>query len=114
MPIFETRNEARAVMTMAENNSILKKMTSIWLYVDAVTLTPKSTTDWYWTKTGKKISFPMDWIPGAPGSLEQLCLCISKPSLNANFGFNDIECSDFQRNIICQRNEFYIPKKEIL
>ncbi|KAL7036606.1 hypothetical protein ACKWTF_008864 [Chironomus riparius] len=112
MPTFETLAEARAVLTMADNNSILRKMTSVWLYLDAITLTEKSTTDWYWTKTGKKVSFPMEWYPGNPSGSGQHCLCISRSTITSNFRFNDIDCSTNPRNIICQRNEIYIPRKE--
>ncbi|XP_070509920.1 uncharacterized protein [Chironomus tepperi] len=110
LPRFETLTEARAVLTMADNNSILKTLTSVWIWIDGITLTSKSTTDWYWTKTGMKVSFPMDWYPGNPSG-GQNCLAISKAAINARFGFNDVECYTPQ-NIICQRVELYVPNKE--
>jgi hypothetical protein len=103
---METLEEARAVTCMIDNESTLKQLNSTWLWIDGVTLTDKSKTDWYWTKTGKKISFPIDWYPGQPSG-NQFCLCIGKSTINSKCGFNDGICSgSFQ--FICQRTEFFL------
>ncbi|KAL7036608.1 hypothetical protein ACKWTF_008865 [Chironomus riparius] len=101
---FETLEESRAFISMADNNSILKKLSNVWLWTDGITLTKKSTTDCYWTKTGTKISFPMDWYPGQPSGSDQYCLCVSKRSAKTKFGFNDLQCYD-SYTIVCQRVE---------
>lgn len=102
MVSFETLEEARSFLSMVDNNSVLRKMSKVWLWIDAITLTVKSTTDWYWTKTGNIISFPLDWYKGQPSGSGQYCLSISKRSATTKFGFNDLQCYD-SYNIVCQR-----------
>jgi len=105
---METIAETRALFTMCENHSYLRTLSSTWSWIDAITLTGKSTTEWYWTKSGRKISFPIPWYPGTPDTIDQYCLAIGKSSINAKFGFNDGHCYGALR-FICQRIEFFMP-----
>jgi len=107
---MDTLEEARAVLTMADNNSVLRAPSYIWLYIDGVALTPKSTTDWYWTKSGKKISFPIPWRSGTPGNGDytEFCLTIGRNFPNEKFGFDDAMCDRVTR-LACQRIELLIP-----
>lgn len=104
---METLEEARALTCMMDNDSTLKQLNSTWLWIDGITLTEKSTTDWYWTKTGKKISFPIDWYPGQPTGNGQFCLAVGKATINAKFAFNDGTCSGSLK-FVCQRIEFFL------
>jgi len=109
---FESLAEAEAVFSMAENNSFLKTLPAVYISVDAMTLTLKSTTDWYWTKSGQKISFAFPWLPGEPNNnvnLNELCLSFGKQTISSKFGFNDLPCSEIVSPFLCQRIEFSMP-----
>jgi hypothetical protein len=110
---METLQEARGFLSMTENESNIKILNEIWLWVDAVTLSDKSTSDWYWTKSGKKISFPIDWSPGNPGGNGQFCLVAGKPTIHTKFAFNDGNCgSSFK--FVCQRIDFTYFSRKVL
>lgn len=76
-----------------------------------MSLTPKSTTDWYWTDTGRKINFPIQWQSGQPdnNNNSEFCFSILKTSINQKFGYNDQNCATYNP-FICQKIEFYVPK----
>ncbi|KAL7036599.1 hypothetical protein ACKWTF_008858 [Chironomus riparius] len=107
---LETLDEARAFLTMADNNSFLRSRSTYWIYIDAVTHTIKSRTDWYWTNSGKKISYAMPWRLAAPNNdyNDEYCLSFGKGSLNENFGFDDVMCNS-GTPFACQRIELLIP-----
>ncbi|CAG9805252.1 unnamed protein product [Chironomus riparius] len=109
---METLEEARAVLTMADNNSILRSYTSVWLNIDAVTLTIKSLTEWFWTKSGKKISYPIPWRPDAPNNHvgNENCLTFGRYLTSGKFGFDDARCENGGNPIPCQRIDLLIPK----
>jgi len=106
---LETLTEARAFLTMADNCKHFVGDVSV--HVDGTTLTPKSPTDWYWTRNGAKISYPIPWDVGQPnnGDNKQFCLSIYRASSNKYFGFNDFNCSA-AFFFACQRIELFIPK----
>jgi hypothetical protein len=107
---METLEEAKAVLTMADNNSILRQLPYAWLHVDALSMSLKSKTDWYWTKTGKKISYTIPWRSVAPNDAagREYCLTIGKGSINEKIGFDDTypESKTFTG---CQDIEISIP-----
>lgn len=110
MATFETLEEAKAVLTMSDNHSHLKTKTVFWLWIDGITLLPKTATSWYWGKTGKKISFTIPWLSGYPSNTEYLCLAIGKRSQFESFAFAHGQCSaNTHIPFICQRIEFFIP-----
>jgi len=108
---FETLAESRAFLSMVENYSGFRKLDSVWLWIDGIALTGKSPTDWYWTKSGKKISFPMDWYINSPGSIDQFCMCIGRATITTTSGFNDCYCYNAYK-IACQRTEFFLSSKD--
>ncbi|KAL7036614.1 hypothetical protein ACKWTF_008871 [Chironomus riparius] len=102
---METLQEARVFLSMTENDTNIKSLTAVWLWIDAITLVEKSTNDWYWTKSGKKISFSLDWIDGNPSGNGQFCLVVGKANINTKFAFNDGNCgSSFK--FVCQRIDY--------
>jgi len=54
---FETLTEAETFLNVAYENDFIKSLALKHFYVDGMTLTPHSTTDWYWTRNGKQIAF---------------------------------------------------------
>lgn len=96
---------------MTENDNNIKNQASIWLWIDAITLVEKSSSDWYWTKSGKKISFSLDWVEGNPSGSGQFCLAVGKATLKTKFAFNDGNCgSSFK--FVCQRVEYLYPSRK--
>ncbi|CAG9805261.1 unnamed protein product [Chironomus riparius] len=96
---LETHAEAQAIIKLAQN------LGSEYFYVDAIALTLKSPTDWYWTKSGKKLSFALPWGAGEPNNynnLNETCLALS------SIGFVDLRCT-LSRLFVCQKIEFMIP-----
>lgn len=106
---LETVEESRSLLTMVDNESTLRPLGSTWIWIDGITLKPLTKTEWYWTKSGKKLSFPLDWYQNQPNGLDQFCLCVSKGTTNAKFGYNDGHC-DTALQFICQRIEFFLNK----
>lgn len=108
---METLSEANAVLTMADNHSFLRALSNSILWIDGITLTPMSKTDWYWSDSGEKIDFSIPWLANQPNSADQRCLSIAKETINQKFGFNDGTCSStsFMVRFICERIDLYIP-----
>ncbi|CAG9805257.1 unnamed protein product [Chironomus riparius] len=109
---LETYEEMQIVFNLADN--YLKTLIDIGIFVDAMTLTLKSTTDWYWAKTGKKLSFALPWIPGEPNNSQnanEACLQFGKRTGSAVTGFNDVPCTSTAYTFLCQKIEFSIPLK---
>ncbi|KAL7036615.1 hypothetical protein ACKWTF_008872 [Chironomus riparius] len=107
---IETEMELKAYLNLLNINSYLRTIPYIQFWADSLTVTLKSKTEWFWTGTGNKISFPISWIgtePNNDGGSEH-CLVIFKPSVNANFGFADGNCN-IHRYALCQKLDLLIP-----
>lgn len=101
---LETLTEAEYFYNLCHNNDV----TVGWIFIDGMTLTPKSSTDWYWTNSGKKISYPIPWFPGQPDNYneDEQCLTIS----HTNFLFNDQVCQNYPSLFVCQRIDYFISR----
>ena len=94
---------------MVTANADLGKRDNLWIFIDGVTLTARSPTDWYWTETGDKIDFVMPWLPtepdnGAGGALEWF-LSIGRHTVASEpVAFNDIPGTNFYNTFLCQKN----------
>jgi len=66
-----------------------------YVFVDGITLTPKSPTDWYWTNSGEKIPYTIQWNKGEPNnySNNENCLSIGRRIRNDTLGFSDHFCN---------------------
>jgi len=107
---IETQAESQACLNLLDTNSYLRTISTIHFWIDALTVTLKSKTDWYWTNTGNKISFPISWIGTEPNNLggSEFCLFVFKPSVNEKFGFGDGNCNTL-RYALCQKIDLLIP-----
>jgi len=111
---FETLTEALTFLSIIENNSHIAVLpTPKYFYIDGYTTSGPSKTDWYWTRNGNKIMYPIPWAPYEPtyGDYNEHCLSIGKNRLDLDWGFNDIHCQNQEKNFIfiCQRIDFYLP-----
>jgi len=108
---METRAEADSFLEIVEYHQTIKSFGIVWILIDGITSVPRSTTEWYWTKTGNKISFTLPWGPGQPDfdRNRELCLSVGKGNLNHKFGFNDLPCWDTVTPFICQKIDFMMP-----
>lgn len=108
MLTLETLEEQQSYLTLLESSTYLRSLNNAWYWVDSIRVGPA--TDWYWTKTGKKISFPIPWLAYQPDNWEgiEYCLNISKLTMNAKFGYADAKCSN-NANVACQKIEFTVP-----
>lgn len=108
---IETLIEAKSFLALADNHSHFRSENGAWIAIDGTTLTSKSTTDWYWPKTGRKISFPIPWLPGQPDNVHtnEFCFGIGREFGHQKFGYNDMGCSGSVAHFICQRFEISIP-----
>ena len=107
MTTIETLAEAQAILNLANHGNIASHFTSVFTFVDAMALTVKSTTDWYWTKLGNKLSFALPWKTGEPNNsnnLNEVCLSFRRD------GFNDGPCNATTYAFLCQRIDFIVPK----
>jgi len=89
------------------NNSQALSLASDF-HMDGMTNTPLSIDNWYWTNTGKKISFTILWAEGEPNSPYESCLSFKTPS--TGIGINDTTCQYAVIPFVCQRIDFYVSK----
>jgi hypothetical protein len=65
---FKTLDEFKYVSDMCkQNENLLTK----WVHVGGVTLTPQSSSDWYWVATGEKIAYDMPWHTQQPNNAHE-------------------------------------------
>ena len=107
---LETLTEARAYLSMLDNDSFLRAKGAAWIYIDAVGLTLKSPTDWYWSNTGKKISYAIPWRTGNPNNIggSEYCIGIYRSGIAERFGFDDVTCMG-NAFAACYRIDFMLP-----
>lgn len=107
---FETLLEARTFFSMADNHSYFRIFDRVFFIIDGTTLTGKSTTDWYWTQTGKKIQFPIPWGRTQPdfGGNFEYCGSFGRLTGADKFGFNDLKCFENLYQFVCQRVDFFM------
>ncbi|KAL7036610.1 hypothetical protein ACKWTF_008867 [Chironomus riparius] len=104
----------QAALNLADNDSYLRTLSGEGFFIDAITLTLKSTTDWYWTKSGQKLSFALPWMPGEPNNhnnAHEVCLSFGKVTVSSKSAFNDAPCTSTAYTFLCQKIEFSIPLK---
>ncbi|CAG9809164.1 unnamed protein product [Chironomus riparius] len=77
------------------------------VHVDGMTPNTGSTTDWYWTNSGVKIPYTLQWNPGQPDNAggQEACLTIRK--YGGDYAFNDYFCSERTTYFICQKTELF-------
>lgn len=105
---LETLQETRSFLKLADQ---CKTLQSLEILVDGATPSPNLKGDWYWTRTGVKITFPLPWDVGQPSGTNniQFCLSIYKENMSKYFGFNDAFCTK-PLLFSCQRVELFVPK----
>lgn len=105
---FETLSEAAKFLSMADNHSIFKSFAGVYFLIDGTTLSPASSTDWYWSKSGKKIQFPISWLSGQPdnGNISEYCFSFGRRNATEKFGFNDLRCFEVIYHFVCQKMDF--------
>jgi hypothetical protein len=106
---LETNAEAEVYLNLLDTNVFLRSQVNAWILVDGFVMTPGSRTDWYWTKTGKKISFPIRWLVNYP--TKRSCLALYKPSINDRFYFYDDSCT-YAATAACQKTDILTPQSE--
>jgi len=108
---FETLIEAEKFIQVAKENQFIKTKIYPHVFVDGMTLTPNSATDWYWTRTGEKIPFTLPWKVGEPNFAfngTEYCISVFLQAPD-NLGFNDVRCQIEETRFICQRIDAFIP-----
>jgi hypothetical protein len=107
---FETLTEAETFIQMAKEFYLIKGNAHPYVIIDGMTLTPLSTTDWYWTRTGEKIPFTIPWREGEPNFMNDIEYCMAL-ILQEQFsiGFIDFPCQTYEHPFICQRIDYLIP-----
>lgn len=88
---LESAVEARALMQMLRNRTDGHGYISI----GGQTTVLKSYVDWFWTESGKKINFPMQWKKDEPNNNQnsgEYCLGLGP---GPDYQFFDSSCSNF-------------------
>jgi hypothetical protein len=102
---FETECEYDAVRKMLID--LPTPLTDEYAFVNGMTLTPRSPTDWYWMSTGEKAQYSLDWGTKELnfGNNDEWCLCIG-PKSGKNPKLADVDCTgETKRAFICEKNE---------
>ena len=108
---FETLPEATSFLGMCLKNDFILSYGESYFHIDGMTQTPNSTTEWYWTNSGRKISFPIPWQPKQPDLFGGVEYCLSFMAFRYYNvpGFNDIGCKSVMMPFVCQRLDYVIP-----
>jgi hypothetical protein len=108
--------ELASLHTVHEYNNVVEmlKLNSTrvteWTFINGMTLTPKSRTDWYWVDSGRKVSYTMQWWRADQPDFyqnSQWCLALGPMSLNM-FQFDDVSCNESPQKFLCQKLEFLV------
>lgn len=97
---LETYGEMQTVMNLYRG---MTSMNGVWTHVAGMTKTSRSTTDWYWVKSGNIVTYVMTFVQGEPGfhSPNQWCLAIGQ------YGYADIDCyGRHEEKFLCQKVKF--------
>jgi hypothetical protein len=101
--MIETLEEFYAVSGFCKKNIDLLGR---WVFVDGMSLSSKSPTDWYYTRTGNKIPFTMKWAMNGnssflddAGGIER-CLTMGPQDV---YDFNDHQCNDIHFTFLCEK-----------
>jgi len=108
---LETLEEARRLLYLADSNPFFKiYTTSSSFYIDGMTSTLKSTTEWFWTDSGNKFSFPIPWLPGQPDNAngDERCFGFRRTTHSQNYGYSDFTCTAVP-HFVCQRIDLFLP-----
>ena len=98
---------------MSKNNPFVYALWAVYICVDGMTDTSSTTTEWYWTNSGRKISYAIPWQSESPQIPEgtQYCLTFTanEPS---SIGFVGIQCEIIPKwHFVCQRVDYFIPAR---
>lgn len=99
---FESIDEVNKVFDMIKNSNDIVLQNGFWMFVDGMTPSPGSTTSWFWTQTGEKISFDIPWATTNPSGGHEQCLSIGKHGLNHPLSFNDVPYDGYKNIFLCQ------------
>ena len=98
---FESVEELNYFAANVSHSGLFKTYT----FISGITKTLKSSTEWFWVESGKKIDYFIQFDSGEPsGGQHELCLgFIKRP--NGIF-FHDVDCSNgLQGQVLCQSRE---------
>ena len=109
---FETVTEAHNFLHMCEKSSDIPSSGKFFYLTDGMTVTPRSSKkdNWFWTNSGKKISYDLPWTGIQPDFARgiEYCLTVGRVAANDTIGFNDYTCVNGMTHFICQKVDFYI------
>lgn len=76
-----------------------------FVHVGAVTVTSRSTTDWYWVDTNEKVNYALPWRPGHPDNQRGVQYCLAFDTVTLLFDDHDCYTSTAEMKFICQTEE---------
>lgn len=105
---FETLTEANNFLDILDKNNCSTPAGQMYYIVDGVTNVPKSKTEWFWTNTGRKVSYSLPWEGIQPDFFlnKEYCMSIGRSASSGPLGFNDFPCTSDPRQFVCQKIDF--------
>ena len=102
---FETSDEVQHFFNKIGLIDYFNSNNYRYAFVDGISLTPKSPTDWYWTNSGEKVPYNLLWAKGEPNhaNTNEICLSIGNGIKTDPLGFNDHGCDAALEHFICQK-----------
>ncbi|KAG5675480.1 hypothetical protein PVAND_005381 [Polypedilum vanderplanki] len=97
---LHTRQEFDALVPMLRNNS---NLLTTWTFINIMTLTPLSATDWYWVSTQRKIDYVIPWCHYQPDGEVEWCMSLA-PAPGNTYCFNDHGCH-YPEPFLCEKIE---------
>lgn len=101
--MIETLDEFHAISGFCKQNT---NLLGNWVFVDGMTPVSKSPTDWYFTRTGRKVPYNMIWAQNGEKSFlddsggNERCLSLGPSNV---FEFNDLRCASNEYAFLCEK-----------
>lgn len=119
---FETLSESSEFLTLCKNSQTISSLKFNWFALDAMTLSAGTKNNWYWLKSGRKITYTLNWMPYQPDyhQNQERCLSIGK-YIDGNYLYNDIACQQSEYLAgnwiiypVCQRIDSFISSHQFI
>lgn len=101
MLTLDTQPEADNFYNLANSNLHLF---DVFVHIGAMSKTFRTTSDWYWNNSGKKVDIALQFHPGEPNNAGGQERCLSLDKRKGHILYNDIACfGAWKQNFICQK-----------
>lgn len=98
---FETEQEQNHVLYLCNQN---RNLFDQYTHIDGISMVAASNAHWYWTNTGNKVNFALNFPAGEPNNHLGVQMCLALDKQPGQFMYNDINChGKHEERFVCQK-----------